>query len=94
MKLKSDNDINHPIWDLATSVAETEDLISVLDSDVTKLEVMVLMLQEENAQLLQRVAALEATDTFTNNTLDGIIIVVGNVLRCVECSSELWPIWI
>ena len=50
---------------------------------------MVLMLQEENAQLLQRVAALEATDTFTNNTLDGIIIVVGNVLRCVECSSEL-----
>ena len=75
---------NDSISDLETSVAETEDLISVLDDDVTEMDVLVSTLQEENAQLqqtvnllLQRVAALEATDTFTNNTLDGIIIVVG-----------------
>ena len=66
---------------METSVTETEDLISVLDDDVTELEILVWTLQEENCQLqqkvdllLQRVAALEATDTVTNNTLDGNIV--------------------
>ena len=70
MKLKPD----HSISDLETTIAENEDLISVLDNDVTHLDVVVLTLQEENAQLqltvnllLERVAALEATDTMTNN---------------------------
>ena len=55
-------------------------MISILDNDVTELNVLVLTLQEENAQLqqtvnllLQRVAVLETTDTITNNTLDGTI---------------------
>ena len=81
IKLKSDNDNNHAIPDLGINVAETEDLISVLDGHVTELDVLVSTLQEENAQLqqtvdllLQRVAALEATDTITNNTLDGNIV--------------------
>ena len=99
MKLKLDNDNNDSISDLETSVTETEDLISVLDDDITELDVLVSTLQEKNVQLqqtvnllLQRVAALEATDTITNNTLDGNIIVVGNVLRFVECAIELSPI--
>ena len=72
---------------METSVAETEDLISVLDNDVTELDALVATLQEENAQLqqtvnllqltdnflLQRVAALEAAVNITNNTLDGIV---------------------
>ena len=74
------NNIKTHIADLETSIVETEDLIAVLDNDVTELDVLVTTLQEENIQLqqtvnllLQRVAALEATDTATNNTLDGTI---------------------
>ena len=92
MKSKPDN-LNHLISDLETSLDETEDLISVLDDDVITLNVLVSTLQEENVQLqqtvdqlqltvnllLERVAALEATDTFTNNTLDG------NILRLNVC---------
>ena len=59
-------------------VAETEDLILVLDEDVTDLDVLVSMLQEENAQLqltvnllLQRMAAVEAATNSTNTTLEG-----------------------
>ena len=80
IKLKSDNDNNHAIPDLGTSVAETEELISVLDEDVTVLDALVSMLQEENDELqqtvdvlLERVATLEATDSITNITLDGNI---------------------
>ena len=85
VKLKADHRINDAISDLGTSVAETEDLISVLDDDIIELDVLVSMLQEENAQLqqtvnllqltvnflLERVSALEFTDSITNNTLDG-----------------------
>ena len=62
------------------SVAETEDLISVLDSDVIDLNVLVSSLQEENAQLqqvvnllLQRMTTVEAALNTTNSTLDGMI---------------------
>ena len=74
--------MNDAISDFGTSVAETEDLISVLDDDVIELDILVSTLQEENAQLqqtvsllLQRVSALEATDSITNNTLDGNILI-------------------
>ena len=80
------------------SVADTEDLISILDDDVTELDVLVSMLQEENSQLqeivnflLQRVADLEASDTITNNTLDGIILLISlklvqvNIIIVITC---------
>ena len=88
------------ISDLGTNVAETEDLISVLDDDVTDLAVLVSTLQEENAQLqqtvnllLQRVSALEAIANATENTLDGItfLLVVVNVMYWFDCSSVILP---
>ena len=93
------NHINRPISDLETTVAKTEDLISVLDDDVTELDVLVLTLQEENTQLqqtvnqlqltinllLERVADLQATDSITNNTLDGNIFTARNEVGARLC---------
>ena len=63
---------------MGTSVSETEDLISVLDNDVTELDALVSTLWEENAQLqltvnllLERMDAVEAAANSTNTTLDG-----------------------
>ena len=75
---------------METSVTETEDLISVLDDDVTELYVFVATLQEENVQLqltvsqlqlkvnllFQRITDLETTDAITKHTLNGIIVLL------------------
>ena len=68
------------VSDLEASVDETEDLITVLDNDVTEMDALVTTLQEENVQLqqtvgllLQRVAVLEATLNATDSTLSGKI---------------------
>ena len=80
---------------MGTSVSETEDLISVLDDDVTELDALVSTLWEENAQLqltvnllLERMDAVEAAANSTNTTLDGKKMLIASPIRVAASTSR------